>query len=280
MKLILGILNVLFLLLSAQARAQVGQSCEVLEESWRSHYTRDLRISWDTRHFSCDHNEGVFAQALYDLEKVKLSADEHGYIPNFYKLVRKNLTGGIHNHLGKTETCKTAIAYARTPDNTITLCPAFYTDDRVDRASTLAHESRHLDPRDPRHVTCIGGSHVGISGACDQKFYDGRRLGSGYNADVNYLATLVNHEVGNELSRSKAQSYINYYLGDSFNEITGAQLRKWRRDASTVDVSGGILPEVVITSTRIQASSPAPSPQPTASPQPTPATEPSLEEQT
>ena len=201
-------------------------SCQTLQTNWYSHYVSDLHVSWDTTTFDCTQDEGTFALALYDLEFTKYTPNAQGETPNFYGIV-KSLITAIHNHGSQTGTCNGAIAYAQGTE--ITLCPDFYTDDRVDRASTLAHESRHLDPADPGHVTCIGGAYAGKDGACDQNFMDGQRLDSGYNADVNFLGWVVNNQVGNELTRAIAQRHINYYLGDSFNNITATQIRTWRK---------------------------------------------------
>jgi hypothetical protein len=231
-------------------------ACTLLEESWRSHYVRDMKIAWPAEStFDC-HHEARFALSIYDLEQVKFEADAQGQVPKFYQIL-KNAQKGMRDQKNLRGSCKTALAFARSPDQTITICPAFYDDNRIDRASTLMHESRHLSPNDPGHVICRGGSHKGEM-ACDRKFMDGKRLGSGYNADMNYLSAILKRQIGNDLSRSIAQQYINYYIGDSFNEITGAQIRAWHKDL-TIDAPM-MLPEVNINATRTHADSTAVAP--------------------
>jgi hypothetical protein len=214
------------------AYAHAGADCSTLHASWFSHYTDDLSISWANSDFECPGNDATLAQAIYDVEKTQFTPNRSGQLPGFYNTLRHAI-GKMAKVFREEDdsTCKTALAYSTSFlwINTLTLCPSYFTDQREDRASTLMHESRHLESGDPGHVTCHGGANDGDSGACDQKFTDGTRTGGGYNSDVHFLSWVVRAEVGNELSKSIAQSYINHFVPDRFNEITADQIRAFRR---------------------------------------------------
>jgi hypothetical protein len=205
-------------------------ACETARTEWYSHYVQDLRVSWNTSEFVCGGNDNILAETFYDLEKTQFDRTT-GSVPEFYQIYKTDV------HHIKTQTnmggdcdAGTLAVSQRWWFHTMTICPDFYTDARVDRASTLAHESRHMERGDPGHVTCQQGALQGRSGACDENFTDGTREGGGYNSDVNYLSAVVNSQIGNELSTSIAQSYLNRYVPDQFNHITAAQVRAFRRD--------------------------------------------------
>jgi hypothetical protein len=210
--------------------ANAGNSCNSLRAEWYSHYVRELNIEWETTDFNCSGQDVQVAGTFHDLESAKFDRVNH-VVPAFFEIFETD----VHHLKKQTDlggSCDEGVLAVskRGLDHTMLICPAFFTDDRVDQASTLAHESRHMEADDPGHVTCDQGPNKDRRGACDQNFTDGTRQGGGYNSDVNFLSSVVNAEVGNELSKSIAQAYINAYVPDSFNQITATQVKAFRKD--------------------------------------------------
>ncbi len=200
--------------------AWAAPACDKLSALWYGQHLKDFQILWDTSTFDCPLGESKLALALYDLENIKFAPDKNGYKPDFYGLLKKNVKVFRHDN-----DCD---SIARAGGDRITLCPAFYNDEREDRASTLVHEGRHLEADDPRHADCVGGKHDGDKAACDATFYAGSWKGSGFNADVFYLSWVLKNSHKNELRKDVLKSYINLYVPDRFNNITAEEIKKWR----------------------------------------------------
>ncbi|MBI3555410.1 MAG: hypothetical protein HY074_04000 [Deltaproteobacteria bacterium] len=196
--------------------------CSDLEAQWNSHYVSDFKIDWDTSNFTCPGGESSLAMAFFDLANMTFRANKDGYRPDFYALV-KGLVRKVHFD----PDCK-YLALGHRGQGKITLCNPFFKDSREDRASTLVHETRHLQSGDPAHAQCVGGKYNGKAGACDDTFYDGSWNGSGFNADIFFYSWNMNGAEKNELSRAVMQSEMNTMIPDRFNHITGEQTKKWR----------------------------------------------------
>ena len=197
-------------------------SCDDLKTQWHSHYVSDFKVDWDTSGFTCPGGESSLALAFYDLQTTTYRANTAGFRPDFYALV-KGLVKKVHFD----ETCK-FLALGYRGEGRITLCNPFFKDSREDRASTLVHETRHLQSDDPAHAQCAGGKYNGNAGACDAKFFDGGWQGSGFNADIYFYSWNMKDSDKNELSRSVMQSVVNTMVPDRFNQITGEETKKWR----------------------------------------------------
>ncbi len=196
--------------------------CIDLQTQWQDHYVSDFKVDWSTASFTCPGGESALAMAFYDLQTMSFKPNKDGYRPDFYALVK-----GLVKQFHFDESCKyLALGYRSL--GKITLCNPFFKDSREDRASTLVHETRHLQSDDPAHVTCAGGKYNGHTGACDDTFYDGTWQGSGFNADIFFYSWNLNGADKNELSRAVMQNEVNTMIPDRFNHITGEQTKKWR----------------------------------------------------
>ncbi len=193
----------------------------MLKDQWNNLYVKDFDISLNKATFSCTNDNGILASTLYDLETADFKPNPSGYKPNFYARIEKNV-----GHIKYDDGCPKSIAY--TYEDTIYLCRQFFIDNRISRASTLVHEMRHTQKDAPVHVSCDGGKYPEKL-ACDQDFFDAHWEGSGYNADIFYLAWTLKRGMNNELSKSIIQSEINWIIPDRFNNITDKMIKKWRR---------------------------------------------------
>ena len=201
---------------------RAAPSCVELRAKWENKYLRDFSLDQSQKIFTCPGGESSLALAFHDLETAGFTADKEGYRPDFYGLVRDTVKA-----MNYDAAC-THLAYAFEPEKKITICPAYFEDTREGRASTLIHETRHLDPDDPSHVACTGGQYKGNADACDDTFYDGAWLGSGFNADIYFLVWMNLDTSKSELSHEVMQSEINALVPDRFNHVTAQQIRKWR----------------------------------------------------
>lgn len=200
-----------------------GITCTELEQIWRSKYTRDFSIKWDTNRFNCEGLNPLLALAFFDLHTTQYRPNSAGFKPDFYEFVRKNVKS-----LSLDNKCQpTTIAYTIGQD--VSFCPRYFTDNREDRDSTLVHEARHTESDDPGHETCARGARAGAKGACDLKFFNGGWQGSGYNADIHYLRWTITSATNDALSKEVMQSTINYLIPDRFNQITAEETRIWRQ---------------------------------------------------
>jgi hypothetical protein len=195
-------------------------SCDVLEIEWYKTYTKSVSVAWDISSFVCASFEGKVAQALYDLHGIDYtSANSSGFKPNFLKFVTKKNVKLKYN-----KNCKD-LATGNSSTKTITICPGFQNTTREDRAATIVHEARHLDYDDPKHVDCVGGRHVGKSGACDQTLDISR--GSGYSHDMWFFSWSL-YRKDNDLSNDVIRSHIRNAVPDRFNKISSEETTEWR----------------------------------------------------
>jgi hypothetical protein len=202
--------------------AQAQPSCSELETAWRGGMSFDVGVQWNTSQFSCPGGDSVIALALHDLKSVEFTPNEAGFRPDFYGMVR-DYTYRMNFDAGCSALARGSRFWHR-----ITICPAFFKDSREDRASTLVHETRHLQPGDPAHVNCVGGRNDGQKDACDYEFFDGQWKGSGFNADIYYYNWMLKASKPNELNRDVMQGFVNSMIPDRFNHISPEVLKKWR----------------------------------------------------
>jgi hypothetical protein len=208
--------------LRAALTTELSPECQKLKDAWDDKYFDGIRADWDKKEFSCTGPVARLAETLTDLDTLAFAPTPSGYAPDFYAMVTRNLKTTHYD-----DGC-TMLALGTRADGLITICPPFFEDSREDRASTLVHESRHLESSDPGHVDCVGGRFGGAKQACDDTFYGGQYEGSGYNADVFFLSWVLKGAKQNTLRQSVLQGLIDYYVPDRFNHVTVEQMRKWR----------------------------------------------------
>jgi hypothetical protein len=194
--------------------------CAELEPAWYSRYVQNFKINWDTDKFKCPGREGLLAQSLNDLEKLEFRPNKDDYSPNFYNYVRDSLKETAFDP--KCEPLAMAL------QGKLILCRAFFEQTRENRASTLVHEARHMDPNAPGHETCIRGAYKGDLQGCDAEFHDGNIKGGSFNAEIYYLNWVIKRSKQNELSKSVHQSLINDFVPDRFNQVEYGVINKWR----------------------------------------------------
>jgi hypothetical protein len=194
----------------------LGEACRSLRDRWDARYIRDFGVDPVlANHFDCGEKPGVLALAISDL------SDVWGFYPRVTRFLKRTYFDPYCD----------ALATADRDTGTIRLCGSFFEDMRENRASTLVHEARHLEPDDPKHVMCEDGRFAGMRGACDIEFHDGKARGSGYNLDVFFMSrALAKSSRNHSLSRSALRSQLNALIPERFNRITREQVIRWRAD--------------------------------------------------
>ena len=158
-----------------------GATCADWESRWNSKYRADFHVNWTSERFQCN-DDGLVAEAILSSGGHRYRPNQQGFVPDFYGDLTRPLA-----QLAWNPKC-TYIAQTSRSAGRITICPVFLRQTVENRASSLVHEGRHLEAGDPGHVTCNGGPYDGKAGSCDLGFYDGSWQGSGYNADIYYMA--------------------------------------------------------------------------------------------
>lgn len=207
--------------------------CAVRKKAWLNYHTQHFQIltKGSDKSFKCVSPESNLAMSLLDLFDLKLTQNQDGFTPNFYRVVRQSVKTF---DLAKPCSSKDMVAIANTANGVVQICKAFHESTRESRASTLVHEARHLQRDDPGHVACSKGPYKQNPKTtdlleCDEKFLDGHLGGSGYNTDIYFLSWILFSEKKNSLSIQLIKSEVREILPDRFNQITSEQTKYWRK---------------------------------------------------
>lgn len=191
-------------------------SCSTVQARWDRYRTAFKMTSAYELHLACGgSDEQKVAEGIYHLEAPTFRP---GTL-DFYTWITGNLS-----ELAYDGTCD-SLAYTQRGAKRIALCPPYFRASRENRAATLVHEARHLEPTDPAHATCSRGRYNGRPGACDAE-YD-LTNGGGYSYDLRYLGAVL-EAPHHELSKWRVQSEINGTVPDRFNSMPASEVRRWR----------------------------------------------------
>jgi hypothetical protein len=205
------------------AAAHAAEESE-LERLWSERYCHELNAPCEG--LDVEHAEKrTLARALRALEETT-ALHPGGEIADFYGIVARAFGGIAFFH--KKE-CERAMASVNFDSGVVTLCRSFFGAGVSDaeRASTLVHEARHLQPGVEIHEICESGVYRRTR-SCDSEFHGGLWRGSGYNADIVYLNWLQTNRRRNQLSVDVIQSEINAVLPERFNKIGVMETIQWR----------------------------------------------------